>query len=67
MGKWVVKGVFLTFVALHGGFAKAEPVQTAFSKAVAAETDGVVAVGAWGAVEVEVVLDTGLAAAMAVD
>jgi len=41
-----VERVFLAFVALHGGFAEAKPVQAASSEAVAAETDGVVAVGA---------------------
>lgn len=67
MREWIVEGVFLAFVALHSGFAEAEPVQTAFPKAVAAETDGVVAVGAEGAVEVQVVLDAGLVAAIAVN
>ncbi len=46
MGQWVFEGVFLAFVALHGQFAEAEPVKAASSKAVAAEADGIVAVGA---------------------
>lgn len=67
MRERVVERVFLAFVALHGGFAEAEPVQTASSEAVAAETDGVVAVRAERAVEVQIVLDAGLVAAIAVN